>query len=94
MASAKAYIICDILHGDGIGVIGGDKLNALLHIGVGGVLCFLPVGALNEKGKGRIQASGHFHCVLKLIASGIVDMKNLAFDIISIWDILDDGVIV
>ena len=91
VASAQTHIGGNILHGNGVGVIGADVFDTFLHIGVGGVLCFLPVGALNEKGQGRIQASGHFHCVLKLIASGIVDMKELPLNVFAVFHLKNAG---
>ena len=74
MTAAHADIAGDILHGDGVGIIRGDVLNAFLYIAVRGILASGVRGAVHEQGEHGIETSRHLHRVLEFVAARIVDV--------------------
>ena len=83
MTAAHADIGGDILHGDGVGIIRGDVLNAFLYIAVCGILAPGVRGAVHEQGKHGIKTSRHLHRVLELVAARIVNVQNLPVNIVA-----------
>ena len=77
MTAAHADIAGDILHGDGVGIIRGDVLNAFLYIAVRGILASGVRGTVHEQGEHGIETSRHLHRVLEFVAARIVDVQNL-----------------
>ncbi len=80
MTAADADIIRDIFHGDGVGVICGDKFDALLHIAVGRIAAVGAGRAVHKECEHGVEAAGHLHRVLEFVSAGIIDMQNLPMD--------------
>ena len=80
MAAADPYIMCNIFHGDRVGVIGGDKFNPLLHIAVCRVLCVCVRCPVQKERKHGVKPSCHLDGVLKFVAACIVNVQDLAAD--------------
>lgn len=45
-----------------------------------------------KKCQSSIEPSGHFHCMLKTISSGIVNMQKLPLDFFSVWHCMNTGI--
>ena len=83
MTAAHADVAGDILHGDGVGIIRGDVLNAFLYIAVRGILASGVRGAVHEQGEHGVKTSRHLYRVLEFVAARIVDVQNLPVNIVA-----------
>ena len=74
MAAADTGILSDIFNGDGIGVMGGDVLDAFLDIAVicAALLCL--VGVFHKECQCRVELSCHLHGIFEIISADSIDV--------------------
>lgn len=91
MTSADTHIVCNVFHGNCIGVIGRNIFNSFLDITVGRIAASGGGCAVQKQCQHGIETTGHFHSMFKFVASCIIDMKNLPVNGIAGGRICDDG---